>query len=346
MLEIFTLGITTGTTPTTYDPTGNVSRLQMAAFLSRTVDGVLTRGNRRALAKKFWTPQGAQVLGLTTLGTTTSPSDVVADGRNVWVAGFLGGVVQRVRAGDGRLLETWTGAAGVTGLVAVPAGIFATSGSTPGRLYRIDPSQPAGAVTTVSSSLGGAPQRVAFDGSRFWTANSDSSISIVTPGSTIPWTATTVTAGFVQPSGVVFDGANMWVTDFNAGKLLKLDSAGAILQTVTTDSNGPTGPAFDGSSLWVPNGDSNSIRVVRAGSGAVLATLTGNGLNFPLQAAFDGQRILVTDALGDGVSLWKAADLTPLGFVLTGAGTGPSRAASDGLNFWILLQNTNQLARF
>jgi hypothetical protein len=30
-----TLGITTGTTPTTYDPTGTVSCLRMAVFLSR-----------------------------------------------------------------------------------------------------------------------------------------------------------------------------------------------------------------------------------------------------------------------------------------------------------------------
>ena len=47
VLEIFYLAITTGTTPTTYDPTSNVNRLQMAAFLSRSVDGVLRRGSRR-----------------------------------------------------------------------------------------------------------------------------------------------------------------------------------------------------------------------------------------------------------------------------------------------------------
>jgi hypothetical protein len=35
----------------------------------------------------------------------------------------------------------------------------------------------------------------------------------------------------------------------------------------------------------------------------VLPTLTGNGLNGPVQAAFDGQRILVTDKSGDSVSL-------------------------------------------
>src|SRR5262249_9976653 len=68
VLEIFYLGITTGTTATTYDPAGNVSRLQMAAFLSRTVDGVLKRGSRRAALDQFWTTQNASVLGTVSLG--------------------------------------------------------------------------------------------------------------------------------------------------------------------------------------------------------------------------------------------------------------------------------------
>src|SRR6266508_4476268 len=69
VLEIFTLGITTGTTPTTYDPTSSVNRLQMAAFLSRSVDGVLKRGSRRAALDQFWISQDASVLGLTTVGS-------------------------------------------------------------------------------------------------------------------------------------------------------------------------------------------------------------------------------------------------------------------------------------
>jgi hypothetical protein len=77
----------------------------------------------------------------------------------------------------------------------------------------------------------------------------------------------------------------------------------------------------------------------------VLATLTGNGLNAPWQAAFDGQRILVTNPTGNSVSLWKAADLTPIGSISTGAGTNPFGVCSDGINFWITLQGPNQLAR-
>ncbi|HEV8118838.1 MAG TPA: hypothetical protein VGQ32_09955, partial [Thermoanaerobaculia bacterium] len=68
VLEILTLGITTGTTPTTYDSTATVNRLQMAAFLSRTVDTTLKRRSRRALLGQFWTPQGAAALGVTTVG--------------------------------------------------------------------------------------------------------------------------------------------------------------------------------------------------------------------------------------------------------------------------------------
>src|SRR5215475_9262601 len=94
VLEIFYLGITTGTTPTTYDPASPVSRLQMAAFLSRTVDTALKRGSRRAALDQFWTSQNATVLGLTTVGGF--PQFPASDGKDIWVPTLSGGTVQRV----------------------------------------------------------------------------------------------------------------------------------------------------------------------------------------------------------------------------------------------------------
>jgi hypothetical protein len=151
-----------------------------------------------------------------------------------------------------------------------------------------------------------------------------------------------VTTGFSEPAGALYDGANIWVTDAGAGTLLKLDSAGAILQTVTVGSF-PEIPAFDGTNIWVPNFGSGSVSIVRASSGAVVQTLTGNGLLAPFAAAFDGQRVLITD--NDSVSLWNAADLTPLGSFSTGSGSFPNGVCSDGVNFWITL-GTGKLARF
>jgi DNA-binding beta-propeller fold protein YncE len=153
-----------------------------------------------------------------------------------------------------------------------------------------------------------------------------------------------VTTGFTTPRGALYDGANVWVTDSGVGTLLKLDPAGAVLQTVTVGGN-PNIPAFDGTKIWVPNTNSQSVSVVRASSGAVLQTLTGNGLSFPSAAAFDGERVLIANG-GDSVSLWKAADMTPLGFFATGSATSPAGACSDGINFWITLNGANKLARF
>ena len=342
ILEIYYLGITTGTSPTTFDPTSNVNRTQMAAFLSRTVDAGLKRGGRRAALDQYWTTQGDSVLRLTNVGS--GPSFVRSDGADLWVTNGLSDSVSRVRGSDGRLLETWTGATGVRGVLVAAGYIFATGQTVPAQLYRIDPSQAAGAVTTVASNLGFAPVGMAFDGSRIWTANNGSSVSIVTPGATVPWTATTVTAGFTAVHGALYDGANIWVTDFSAGSLLKLDSGAAILQTVTVGA-GPQLPIFDGTNIWVPNYFDSSVSIVRASSGAVLATLTGHGLSSPESAAFDGQRTLVTNNGGNSVSLWKAADLSPLGFFGTGAGTSPLGACSDGLSFWIAMNGAGKLAR-
>jgi hypothetical protein len=344
VLEVFYLGITTGTTPTTYDPAANVSRLQMAAFLSRAVDGTLRRANRRAAANKFWTPQNVGVVGVTNVGGSF-PRLLQFDGGDLWLAHNIG--VDRVRASDGRLLETWTGADGGFGVLVALGRVLVTGQHNPGKLYMIDPTQPAGAVTTVATP-GDSPTGIAFDGARVWTANAvnPGSVSIITPGQTIPWTVTSanVTLGSSTPIGILYDGANIWVTDNAAGTLVKLSSSGSVLQTVTV-GNQPAFPVFDGTSIWVPNFGSHTVTVVRASNGAVLQTLTGNGLSSPVAGAFDGERVLITSG-GDAVSLWKAADLSALGNFPLPPGSLAEGAASDGLNFWVGLAGLGKLLRF
>jgi hypothetical protein len=341
-------GLTNGTTATTYSPTDTVTREQMAAFISRTMDQSLKRGSKRAVAKKWWTPQGVNNLTLTDVGDT--PEAVEFDGTDLWVANFFGDTVMRIRPGDGKLLDTWTGATRAAAIVAALGKIFIIGQSNPSTLYMIDPAQPAGAVTTLTTSLGAGVSDIAFDGSRIWTANAIGSVSIV---SFNPTSVTTVSSGFTTLGGIVYDGSNIWVTDFNTNALHKLNANGSIAQTITMGTR-PLHPVFDGTNLWVPNSDSNSLTVVRVkdavgnplANAFVLATLTGNGLSEPNSVAFDGERILAANRLNSSVSLWKASDLTPLGNVSTGASSGPSGACSDGLNFWITLGTTHKLARF
>jgi hypothetical protein len=341
-------GLTVGTSATTYSPTEPVSREEMAAFITRTMDQSLKRGSRRAVAKKWFTPQTANSLTLTDVGTF--PQQVEFDGTDLWVTNYLSHNVMRIRPSDGKVLDTWTGATNANGIVCAMGRIFVTGFTSPGRIYMIDPTQPAGAVTTLTTSLGGNPRSIAFDGLRLWTTNDNGSISIVTLN---PTSVTTVSTGFLKPFGILYDGSHIWATDSTANTLLKLNADGSIAQTINVGS-GPVFPVFDGTNIWVPNYSSSSVTVVRVkdaqgkplASAFVLATLTGNGLNGPETFAFDGERVLVTNAPGHSVSLWKAADLAPLGSFSTGVGSGPVCTCSDGLNFWITLPTTNKLARF
>lgn len=349
----FYSGLTNGTSGTTYSPSANVPREQMAAFVSRTLEQSIRRNNLRAVTKKWYMPPDPTGITLTVTGD--NPQGVVFDGTDVWVANNAAGTVQRFRPSDGQLLQTFSAAPSVTQLVAARGRIFAVGTTTPGRLYFIDPTAGAGPVSVELSNLPASPRGIAFDGARVWTANALAGVSIITFN---PTQATNLTTGFTSPNGILFDGANIWVTDVGLHRLLKLDASGNIIQSILIGGD-PRRMVFDGINIWVPNNQDDSISVVRVkdsqgnplpttGSNVsfVLATLTGNGMNSPDTIAFDGERMLVTNFSSDKVSLFKAADLSPLGSIATGAGSMPLGACSDGMNFWVTLSGTDKLARF
>jgi DNA-binding beta-propeller fold protein YncE len=351
--EAYYTGITHGTSPTTFSPAANVTRDQAAALATRTLDASLNRGSRPAALNQWWTttPHYDVGLGLTSVGA--QPVLLASDGADIWVANAFGGSVSRVRASDGKKLEDWTGASEAVGILVAMGRVFVTGTTSPGNLYMIDPTQPPGSVTTLASNLGNGPFGIAFDGNKIWTANTGGSVSIVIPGSSPPWSVTTISTGFSEPQGMVFDGNNIWVTDSGTGTLLRLGPDGAILQTVIVGS-APGFPAFDGHNLWVPNSGANSlgnsVTVIRASDGTVLKTFSAangdqNGLAEPLQAAFDGQRVLVTNNFG-GLSLFKAADLSIIGNPSTPGVGLPFGVCSDGINFWVSFNGSNNIGRF
>src|SRR5215470_627622 len=87
--EAYFSGLANGSSLTTYNPTGNVTRDQMAAFMTRTQDSALRRGSKRAALRQFWTttPNYASAsggLGIISVGTI--PRLVESDGADLWVA--------------------------------------------------------------------------------------------------------------------------------------------------------------------------------------------------------------------------------------------------------------------
>jgi outer membrane protein assembly factor BamB len=91
----------------------------------------------------------------------------------------------------------------------------------------------------------------------------------------------------INPLGIAFDGASMWVANRNSNTVTKLRASdGTVLDTFPTPpSDGPYGIAFDGTYIWV-SGDSY-VLVLRASDGAQVAShqLQSEGI------AFDGAYI-------------------------------------------------------
>jgi hypothetical protein len=340
VLEIYQLDFTAGISATAFGPTQPLTRQVLAAILARghrPVAGV--RHNRRAALDQFWTTQGTAYdfdYGITAIGAF--PTSVVCDGSDVWVASNTAGEVARIRASDGRVLATLV-LSNARALLAAMGRIFVTS-DTGNSLYEIDPTGPSGpSLVTV---LGSLPIGLAFDGSKIWSANAGGSVSIATPGT---WTVTPV-GGFGQLSGILYDGANIWVTDFDNDKLIKLGQNGGVLQEVAV-GDGPWGLAFDGTNLWVSL-DAGPVVIVRAATGSIVKTLTGNGLSGAFGTlAYDGERVLVTNYAGLSVSLFRAADFAPLGSypAIPNLADYPDAVCSNGIDFFLAMHE-GRLARF
>jgi hypothetical protein len=344
-------GLTNGTSATTYSPGANVTREQMAAFITRTQDSALKRGSRRAAAGQWFTPQNVGTLNTTPVGD--SPRFNCFDGEDIWVANSASGSVTRVHASDGRVLGTWTGANAATNTIAAAGFIYVTGNTNPGKIYRINPALAPGAVIEVGSNIGAFPLSITYDGLNLWTANQGmgSGTGSITRYNIITDTETTFDGGFSQPVGIVFDGSHLWVVDEEADALYRVNAAdGSRLENLDLGAiTSPVAiPVFDGSNIWVPL--SNGLQVISTSTPArLLATLTDNGLGSGNQAAaFDGERIMVTNNSSNSVSLWKASSLTPLGNLNLGIGMNPYGVCSDGLHFWIVVDTagSDALLRF
>ncbi len=343
IMEAYVTGVSKGTSPTTFSPNENVTRVQMTTFLQRSLDQGLARGSRRAELNQSWVPQTTNAMQ--TIAVEGDPESCAADGQDIWTT-TLGQLVQ-VQANTGKILGTWTGATDSYGVLVAAGKIFVTGTTSPGSLYVIDPTLPPGAVTVAATTLGVSPQGIAFDGTNLWTANEGppGSVSIITPQSTTPYPVTTVTTGFTNPWGILYDGSHIWVTDFGKNALLQLDSVGNIVKTVTV-GNLPQFPAFDGTNIWVPNLGDNSITIVQAATGNVVATITANASNklvSPTGGSFDGERVMVTNRSGSSVTLFKSADLSFIANVTTGTSAFPNIPCADGINFWVTVTGGNLL---
>src|ERR1700694_2208788 len=82
VLELYYLGITVGTSATTFSPDDPLTRGQAAVFVAKGLNQSLARSSRRAALGQWWTPQNGKAIGITPLDL---PDAVQSDGVDLWV---------------------------------------------------------------------------------------------------------------------------------------------------------------------------------------------------------------------------------------------------------------------
>ena len=288
---------------------------------------------------QFWTSQNSSVLGLTTVGTT--PNYLRSDGTDVWVSNSPR-TISRVRASDGKLLETWTGAA------AAREQLVGDGENLRGGIWQPRPALPDRSLTAGRTRddgrehAGCVPFGIGFDGGRIWTANNGRVRFDRDARRDDPVDGHDRHRGLDNPSGSSTTAAT-------SGSRTK---RGDAAQARRRGSDPPDGHPWRGSAvsglrrlehLGSRRGHAEGA-VVRASTGALLATLTGNGI-----ASLRGGVRRPADPGRDSRQRRFALEggrLEPIGAFPLGAGVDARGACSDGVNFWIAFHTPGQIARF
>ena len=145
------------------------------------------------------------------------------------------------------------------------------------------------------------------------------------------------------PSGLTFDGKNLWLSDFKTDKIYKLDSQGKVLKTIESPAYWPTGLTWDGEYLWcsdvkglIPQGDEyhrGKIYKIDPADGRIVHTVDAP-VSSPVSLAWDGKYLWCIDDIADKLIQFDPNDGTTIREFLTPS-TNAQGITFDGKYLWI-----------
>src|SRR5579862_9050065 len=149
---------------------------------------------------------------------------------------------------------------------------------------------------------------------------------------------TSTISGIGSPYGLAFDGAYMWVADY-AGAV---DLYGASGQNGAFGMGGnPLGLAFDGASMWVTCHTGNNVYKLK---GSTVLGPYPVGVQ-PYGIAFDGTSIWVANYGSNTVTRLQASSGSCLGTCTFSVGGSPVGVAFDGSNIWVANYGSNTVTK-
>jgi hypothetical protein len=113
---------------------------------------------------------------------------------------------------------------------------------------------------------------------------------------------TTLASGYLYPTGLATDGANLYWADSNAGNVLQLPVGGGTVKTLATGQGSPWSVAIDATSVYWTNSGDASVWKIPIGGGAVTQVAGSQGAQvdtyYMRELAVDGTNVYWTDSAG------------------------------------------------
>jgi transglutaminase-like putative cysteine protease/streptogramin lyase len=153
------------------------------------------------------------------------------------------------------------------------------------------------------------------------------------------------------PTGLTFDGTNLWLADYKADKLFCIDpSTGKVLRSIPSPAYWPEGLTWDGEALWnadikggIPLSENYDGKIYRVDptDGTILRMIQSPGIS-PRGLAWDGEYLwCVDDANGEVIQFSPEDGTTIRSF--SSPSTDPRGITFDGKYLWISDRNKDEI---
>lgn len=136
------------------------------------------------------------------------------------------------------------------------------------------------------------------------------------------------------PTGLAFDGVNIWLADRKADKIFCIDKEnGKIIRSIQSPGYWPMGLAWDGDALWNSDVKTGKVYRINPKDGTVLKTVEAPGSS-PRGLAWDGKYLWCNDDRSDEIIKFSPDDGTTI-ISFKSPATDPRGLAFDGKYLWV-----------
>ncbi len=230
-------------------------------FVATTIQGLLN-------IKKIDKNTGSIISSISLNGSTPN-SSMVFDGTYIWVTSYGINKLYKINPATSQVIGDFSleGCIVSDKKYSITYDGFNIVVSCSNALMLFDPRTSKVIFSNFSQNeLGG----LAFDGEKVWYIMKDGGTYSAVAYDTFNRRSVTSAVVGASPSGIIYDGKSIWVSNSGDGTVTKINAASGSISGVYLTGAGCSGIAFDGAMIWVSNTDNNTVTTLNSYTGELI----------------------------------------------------------------------------